>query len=356
MTQPSRTSRYSRLIVGLVCGLALMAGPAAAEPKLGSSVKVGAGLYEIVHNPATGTVYVAAVGPRGAKDAARIYELDGATLKEKNAIDVSASPLYGLGINTATQTLYGTDTRSGSVSAVDLKTGKVVASIKHGDGAHVREAIVDEATNTVYVSVVGTRGAESSVWVIDGKTNSFSHAIPVPAETLTGIALDAKNNRLFGTAMGAGTVVAIDLPSRKITSTWNAGGEGPTNLVFDAAGNRLFVANQKSGSLTVLDAKSGDLVKAVPTGEGALSVAYNPNTQHVYVANRAAGTVTVVDGKTYNVVSNLKTGTLPQTIAIDRKTNVVYVTNKARGLPRNAPPDAKPVDDPMGDTVTIIHP
>lgn len=343
------------LAVTLAASCWLSTAPAFAAPEVVRTVKVAPGVYEIVHNPADNALYIASTGPRGA-NAASIVVLDAASLARKGALDVSAAPLYGLGLNEATQVLYGTATASGSVSAIDLKTGKVVATITHGEHPHVREAIVDPTTNTAYVSVVGTRDAPSALWVIDGATHALSDVIQVPMEMLTGIAVDPTRKVVYGTMMGAGKVVAVDLGSKQIAGTWDSGGEAPTNIVFDAAGSRLFVANQKSGTLTVLDAKSGQLLKSVETGAGALGVAFNPANQQIYVANRQAGTVSVVDAKTYAVRANLQTGTFPQTIAIDRKSNLVYVTNKARGLPRNAPPDAVAPDDPNGDTVAIIQP
>lgn len=354
-----RAGHALAMILG--AALALAAAPAsAAAPVIEKSVKPAAGLYEIVASPSTGTVYVAGTGAPGA----RIVALDAATLQTKSSIDVSAAPLFGLGLNEKTQTLYGTATRTGVVSAIDLASGKVVASIRHGEGAHVREAIVDEAANRVYVSIVAGRGPvqqgatpePSSVWVIDGRTNTLADVIPVEAAALTGIALDAQAQRLYGTAMGSNEIVVVDLAQKKLVQRWSAGGEGPTNLVLDPATQRLFVANQQTGTLTVLDARDGRLLKSVQTGDGALSVAFHPGRQQVYVANRQAGTLTVVDAKSYEVIANLPTGTLPQTIAIDSKTGLVYVTNKARGRPRNAPADAPAAEDPAGDTVTLIRP
>lgn len=337
------------------------AAHAAHAPSVVKSVKVApGGLYEIVFNPADSTVLVAAVGPRGENQGA-VARLN-ADLTPGPAIDVAANPLYGLGFNSRTQTLYGTATRSGSVDAVDVRTGKVIAHITDGDNdaAHVREAIVDEQRNKVYVTIVGGDAGDTSraneVWVIDGADNTLERKLGVPVGGLTGAALDAAKNRLFVTGMTSGDVAAIDLSTGEAVSRWPTGSKRPTNVAFDAAKDRLFVASQGTGDLTVMSATDGKVIKTVPTGEGALSVAYNPANDQVYVANRQAGTVTVVSGKDYAVLANLKTGTFPQTIAIDPATNAVYVTNKAKGLPRGAPEGTPVPVDPDGDTVTLIRP
>ena len=333
---------------------------ATSSPTVVQSAKLDpGGLYELVFNSADNTVLVAAVGPRG-ENRAGIHRLNGADLTPAGApISVTDHPLYGLAFNNTTQTLYGTDTRQGVISVVSLETGQIVANIASDrENAHVRQVLVDETANKVYVSEVGGRGANtlsSRIWVIDGATNTLERTIEADG-VLTGLALDRAGNRIFSTDMTSNEVFVIDLASGETTHRWQVGSENAINIAYDAAGQRLFVSAQGTGDLTVLNATDGSVIQKVATGEGALSVAYNPNNNQIYVANRRAGTVTVVSGADYSVLANLQTGTFPQTIAIDRATNAVYVTNKARGLPRNAPAGTPVPVDPAGDTVTLIRP
>jgi YVTN family beta-propeller protein len=346
------------LISAAACAFS-MAGAAMAQPAVDRSVKVQpGGLYELVFNPADNDVYVAAVGPRGA-NAAAIVRLDGQTLEAESTFDVSANPLYGLALNSQTQTLYGTDTRTGAVVAISVETGQLLASITSDrENAHVRQVVVDEAANWIYVSEVGGRGDNtnsSRIWAINGADNTLSRMIDVDA-VLTGLAIDTANGRAFSTDMTANQVVVVDLSTGETLNRWPTGTESAINLAYDAAADRLFVASQGTGELTVMSAADGSVIQRVATGEGALSVAFNPAVNQIYVANRRAGTVTVVDGASYDVLANLATGTFPQTIAIDPATNAVYVSNKARGLPRGAPAGTPVPDDATGDVVTIIRP
>ena len=258
--------------------------------------------------------------------------------------------------------LYGTATRSGSIGVVDVRTGRLVATIKDGDddsAPAARSSSMKRATRPMSPSSAARRttpARPNQIWVVDGATNTIERKIDAPVGGLTGAALDARNNRLFVTGMSSNTVGVIDLATGRSVGTWPTGSDKPTNLVLDARANRLFIASQGTGDLTVMNAADGAVIKKVATGEGALSVAYNPGVDQVYVANRQAGTVTVVNGADYAVLANLQTGTFPQTIAIDPATNAVYVTNKARGLPRNAPAGTPVPVDPAGDTVTLIRP
>lgn len=327
--------------------------PAPAEPEVKTTgevkknVKVAPGLYELVYSPTTKLVYVASIGSRQEPGSAKILGLDADTLEVKQTISTADAPAFGLGINDKTQMIYTSNTRNGNVSVVDLKASKVVATINVPDDpkAHLFKVLVDEAKNLVYVSVTGGR-----VWVIDGKTNTLSHILTDVGKTTIGLALDSAANRLYAINNGSADVAVIDLEARKVIARYPTGTAGPSMVAYDAKSKRLFVSSQDSADLAAIDATSGKVIKTVPTGGGALGVGFNPENNRVYVANRRAGTVTVLDGKSLEIVENLTAGSLPNTVAIDAKGKRAFVTNKAKGGPRGA----APVEDPSGDTVSLI--
>ncbi len=337
--------------LGLMAVLPVL-GAAEAAPAVEQSRKIADGLYQVVLSDSQDRLYVASAGRRGENNA-KILALDPKTLDTVGTIDVSAQPAFGLGLNDRTGTLYATATRGGEVLAIDLKSGQVVATVRHGEKAHVREALVDPESNKVYVSVFGGRdGGPGAVWVIDGAKNELERVIENPGSGISGLALDPAKGMLYAADMVTNEVVLIDLAEGAVTGKYAAGGESPINLAIDTAGRRLFVANQKSGDVSVLDIENGRLITRIPTGEGALGLGYNPANRLLYVGNRKAGTVSVVDIDKLEVIASLPTGTHPQTIAIDPETSVVYVTNKAKSAGRGKPP----IDDPNGDTVSIITP
>ncbi|HWX48308.1 MAG TPA: YncE family protein [Roseomonas sp.] len=329
------------------------AGSAAAKaPAVLRSAKVHSGLYELVVSRTTGLVHVAATGPRGAK-AARILGLDPQSLEVRSEIELGDKPAFGLGLNDATGMLYASNTSGGTVSAIDLKAGKVVATLSPGEGGHPRQVLVDEAANRVYVSSFGHRERPSAIWVINGASNTLAATIEegLAEGGLTGLALDKAGNRLFATALTSNEVVEVSLAGNHAVRRFPSGGEGPVNVAHDPAGQRLFVTNQKSNTVTVLDAASGALLKSLPAGEGPLGLALNPANGLLYVACRRSGTVNLFNSRDLTLLASLETGTHPNTIAFDPRNGLAYVTNKARTAGRGAPP----VDDPNGDTVSIIR-
>lgn len=347
-----RTSLHSAGIGLVAVVLSGAADQQANAQSVGKSEKISAGLYEIVVSDKTDAVYVAAAGSRGNPNG-QIFKLDPNTLAKTDSIDVKIAPGYGLGINQKTQTLYTSNTRDNSVHAIDLKSGRILATINNGkERSHTREIVVDEDKNLAYVSDVGK---ESSIWVIDGKTNKLSHLIENTGQTTTGLALDKKRNVLYVTNMGTNEVAVIDLSQNKVVKSYPTGGEQPINLIYDAKGDRLFVSQQGSGNVAVLNASNGEIIKTITAGEGAIGINFDEKRKRIYVANRRAGNVTVIHSDTYEVLANLPTGTHPNTVAINKKTGAAYVTNKARGQ-RPVEGQPAPGPDPNGDTVSLILP
>jgi len=329
----------------ILAGALLIAGAANAQ-KI-TNQKVGSGIYELVYNDADNSVYVASVGSR-TRPGGFLYRLDGSTLAVKDSIALTDTPPFGLTLNKKTQTVYSTNTRSNSVSAIDIKNGKVLASIvPEGEKSHTREAIADEKNNKIYVSDVGR---PSRIWVIDGKTQKLEKMIENTGATTTGLAIDESAQKLYATNMGTNKIVVVDLKSAAVIDSFATGGEGSVNLVLDKAANRLFVVSQKSEDVNVIDLKTKSVVKKLAAGKGALGIALDEKRNRLYTANRGDGTVTVIDTKSLTVLQHIKTGgTFPNTIAVNKTDGSIYVTNKGQGK-RDEPSYV----DPNGDVVTHI--
>lgn len=313
-------------------------------PAIARLEPVGDGLYEVAVNQAARVVYVASTGP-GAR---RIYTLDVATLAVKASIATS-EPAFGLAFNNRTHTLYTTNTRSSSVSAIDVRSGAVTATIRApGTGsAHVFRALVDEESNIVYVSLPET---PSRIWVIDGASHTLRYEIANTGGRSTGLALDRARNRLYTCSIASSEIVEIDLASRQVVRRFPSGGVGTTHLVFDNATGRLYASHQRSGDVTIVAPATGTVVKVVPTGAGALGLGFDSRRAWLYVANRLAGTVSVVDTRQGTVVATLQGSGAPNSVAVDAMTGNAYVSFK--DAPR--PGQRAPLDG-SGDRVALIR-
>lgn len=286
-------------------------------------VSVSSNIYQPAYNTQDGFVYVS--GAREQGNTGYIYKIDGKTLKTVDSIAVPESAPMGIGINNKTQTLYSTNSRTSTVTAINLKTGEQTHIKATVPGANAREIIVDETRNIIYVTSVRAGGG---IWVIDGATNTFQRYIYNLGRAITGAALDVENNRLYATAMGEDQIIVVNAETGIVEKKFNAHGKRPTNVYFDAAKKRLFVANQASENITVLDAEKGDLIKEIPTGKGALGVDFDPKKDLIYVANRHGRTITIINGTSLEVVKTFEMEALPNTFSINHATGDVYVTNK----------------------------
>ena len=328
-----------------LAGALLIAGAANAQNV--TNQKVGNGIYELVYNEADNSVYVASAGSR-TKPGGFLYQLDGSTLLVKDSIALTDTPPFGLGLNKKTQTVYSTNTRTNSVSAVDIKNKKVLATIKpDAERSHTREAVADEKNNKIYISDVGR---PSKIWVIDGKTQKLEKMIENTGASTTGMVIDESAQKLYATNMGTNKIIVVDLKSAAVVDSFATGGEGSINLAFDKSNNRLFVVSQKSNDVNVIDLKTKSVTKTLPAGKGALGIAFDEKRNRLYTANRGDGTVTVIDTKALSVLDNIKTGgTFPNTVVVNKKDGSIYVTNKGQGK-RDEPSYV----DPNGDVVTHI--
>jgi len=334
---------YKMIKIALGCLLFTVIGHNASAQAVRKSTKVGDGVYELVYNEKNNQVYVTTT--RGNAEKPTIYALDANTLAIKDSITLE-NGAFGLGINQKTQIIYGTVTRGAAVIAIDIKTGKTLASITNGlEKGHTREAVVNEKTNKIYVSDVG-----AGVWEIDGKSNTFTHMLN-GIKGATGLAVDGTRDRLY--AISKGKVVFYNLKSDAVIDSFSTGAEKAINLALDTKRNHLFVSHQ-TGAVSDLNAENGELLKTVPAGEGALGIVYSAQKDAVFVANRAAGNVTVINAKDYTVLATVESGSLPNTVVVDPKGNA-FVSNKAQGGGRPKKGEKpKASNDPNGDIVTKI--
>lgn len=309
--------------------------------------KVNAELYQLVFNPTDQKVYVA--GPRtgaGREGDNFIYALDGKTLAVVDSINVGKNVPYGIALNNKTQTVYAGNSRQNSVTAIDLKT-KTVKVIGNGkEKSKIREIAVDEARNEIYVSDHGNPG----VWIIDGKTNTYTGDISFEKGYLLGLAVDSQRGKIYQTDADTmeGYVNVYDSKTRKLEKKFKTWSYCPINIAIDHKSNRIFVSQSNDNNVTVLDGKTGEIINKVYLGydSSPIGLVYDEKNNVVYTANRSKKEVAVVDAATFEVIERIPTEGLPNTISHDAGTGAVYVTNKKAG--RNGEPV------PNGNTVVKI--
>src|SRR5258708_435252 len=161
--------------------------------------------------PDTAGVHGAAIAPEFKHGFTRngrenkVSMFDPETLQLIKKIDVGKGP-DGIYYDPATKRVFTNNHGSHDISAIDAKTGEVVGTVKaEGDG---EEAIIG-ADGLIYVNSENT----AEVVVFDPKSLEVKKRFPIGvAKTPTGLAYDAKTNRLFIGAREEPKMVVMDKP------------------------------------------------------------------------------------------------------------------------------------------------
>lgn len=176
------------------------------------------------------------------------------------------------------------------VCAVDVKKLKPGKCIKTSSGT---DAVTYVAlTKEVWV----TLPKEQTLAVLDASRPSTLQ--PKATIKVDGspecYAVDEDHGIFFTNLEDKGGTVAIDIKTRKITATWNAGcgPDGPRGVAFDATHDFVLVAC--TDHVQVLDAAhDGAPLGKLDTGAGVDNIDYVDRTQLLYVAAGKAARLTV---------------------------------------------------------------
>lgn len=297
---------------------------------------VAPGLFELVH--VDNRLYITSAGDdRRNGEPGHILVVDPETWTIAQSIESPEKP-FALVVNRKTKTLYVGHSMDRRVSVYDMRNMARTAVIQldgvdeGGKPYRSRQLLVDEATNTVYVSSPSDDGP---IWVIDGATATLRGTIAAAGGP--GLALDPVRGRLYTSGRGfwsiadtkTGKVIARhlvrDKPERFLV-----------NVDIDARTNRLFASDSKHGELLVLDPESGNVANIIATGAGAMGVKFNAPHDEVYVSNRQAGTVTVIDTNTLAIKRAIEMQPFPNSFAINETADMVYVSIKQSRDPKSA--------------------
>ncbi|HDJ8952294.1 TPA: YncE family protein [Escherichia coli] len=306
----------------------------AAEEMLRKAV--GKGAYEMAYSQQENALWLATSQSRKLDKGGVVYRLDPVTLEVTQAIHNDLKP-FGATINNTTQTLWFGNTVNSAVTAIDAKTGEVKGRLVLDDRKRTeevrplqpRELVADDATNTVYISVIGK---ESVIWVVDGGNIKLKTAIQNTGKMSTGLALDSEGKRLY-TTNADGELITIDTADNKILSRKKLLDDGKEhffiNISLDTARQRAFITDSKAAEVLVVDTRNGNILAKVAAPE-SLAVLFNPARNEAYVTHRQAGKVSVIDAKSYKVVKTFDTPTHPNSLALSADGKTLYVSVKQK--------------------------
>ncbi len=220
-------------------------------------------------------------------------------------------------------------TADGNVTVVDLVKLKAVARITVGPGlSGMRE-------HPTRPEVYGVSSAGGYVWIIDPRANYSTGQVaariavgPLP------FALDFSpdGNRLYTTASGNNTLVAIDVRSRAVVGR-AATGLGPVLAHATPDGKTVLVVNRRDGSLGIHDAMTLALRASIAVVGQPEDVAVLPDSSMAFVLSRSERRISVVDLHRGVLVTHLELAGTPTDMLLKPDGGELYVISpESHGL------------------------
>jgi DNA-binding beta-propeller fold protein YncE len=149
-------------------------------------------------------------------------------------------------------------------------------------------------------------------------------SIPLPGVEgrLDHLAIDLKNNRLFVSATGNGSVEVIDLKSGKVAQSVK-GLKGPQGIFYQPDVNRLVVGSRDDGTVKFLDGASFAVLTAINKFTNADIIRYDAATKTV-VAGYGDGALGFFD-LTGKQLAELRLESHPESFLIERQGSRILV-------------------------------
>ncbi len=220
-------------------------------------------------------------------------------------------------------------TRDGNVTVVDLVKLKAVARIAVGPGlSGMRE-------HPTRPEVFGVSSTGGYLWILDPRANHFTGQIiaRIPVGPLP-YALDFSpdGNRVYTTASGNNTLLAIDVKSRAIVARAATGRE-PVLAHVTPDGKSVLVVNRRDSSLGIHDATTLALRGSVSVVPQPADVAVLPDSSLAFVLSRAERRISVVDLRRGVLATNLELAGKPTDMLLKPDGGELYVISpEAHGL------------------------
>lgn len=194
-------------------------------------------------------------------------------------------------------------------------------------------------TDNIYVATPSYGGANDSITVINGKTDSVTKQITVPRGAQFPV-VDLIRNRIY--AVGCDTysdnfsclVTAINGNTNKVIGTatlTTTEGDGILSVAFDPTCGKLYVANGSDLRIDVVDGRTLKVVDTISTSDQEpFGLAINPFNHRLYVVYYS-DKVDVFDTHTKSLLTTTTVGTQNVAAAVNWATGNVFVTDNVFG-------------------------
>src|SRR5438552_11041782 len=230
-----------------------------------------------VHGAAIASAFKHGFTSNGRENKVSMFDPTNLQLIKK--IDVGKGP-DGIYYDPKTKRVFTNNHGTHDITAIDAATGDVVGTVQaKGDG---EQAIIG-SDGLIYVNSEDT----AEVVVFDPKSLEVKNRFPIGvAKRPTGLAYDAKTNRLFIGCGNEPKMEVMEAANGKVINSFPIGA-GVDYAGFDPGANLIFFScGGGTGTLSIYHEKSADVYEdagAVTTQPSAKTMAFDPKTKKIFL-------------------------------------------------------------------------
>lgn len=276
---------------------------------VGSTIEAGIGLHEIASAPdgslAVGSAYGA--GPRHQTPDKRLCVLDlasGTLLRTVELVDAKGlehfRPNDLVFLPGSRRVLVTSEVRT-SLLEVDVVEGRIVREIQHGLPAGHMLAVTPDGRRAFVPSVHA--GTVAAIDLEKGEVIA-TIAAGVGAE---GVACSPDGAQAWVANNRAGSITVIDVATLSPLATFPAAGF-PFRVRFTPDGRRVLVTCPQANVVRVYDAMTREIRGEIATDPAPTSIAVEPGGSRACVVSAASGRVQVLDLETMTVALSVDAG------------------------------------------------
>lgn len=291
-----------------------------ASLKVISRIPVGVDPHEVIASSDGTKAYVSIYG------GGSLHEIDVIDLvAQKPLSPIETKPFLGPhGLMYIGGKLWFTAEGSKSVARYDPASGKIDWSMGTGqDRTHM--IYVTNNEKSVYTSNV----ASGSISILTDTMIQPPPAAPAGAKPredwlhtvipvsrgAEGFDVSPDGKQLWAAASDDGTIVIIDIPSKKVVGKIDAKANGANRLIFSIDGKLVFVTSLRSSDVFIFDVETRTLLKRVYVGHGAAGILADPDGSRVFVACTPDNYIAIINIKVLEVAGHIEVGGGPDGLA-----------------------------------------
>ena len=207
------------------------------------------------------------------------------------------------------------------IAVIDLAARKVTGDLDFGHGVRPHCALFGPKDGLLYV----TTELDNSISVIDPKSLKVIASVPTGQKESHMLAITHDGRRGYTANVGPGTVSVLDLEARKTLAVIPISGE-TQRISLSADDSMAFTSDQTKPQLAVIDTATNKVKTWVPLPAPGYGTAATSDGHWLLVAVPGANKVAVVDLHAMKVTATVDVPKAPQEVLIRPDQRVAYVS------------------------------